>query len=81
MKYVGTDREVCIGDPVLVEGGVTGIIVCDFERWLCLNGYESWLTKEKMVGGNYLSSGILVETVDIGMIHYAEPDETIIFNG
>ena len=81
MKYVGIDRKICIGDLVLVESGVIGTVVCDFERWICLEGYESWLTKEKMAGGDYLSSGILVETVEIGMIHYAEPDETIIFNG
>lgn len=31
--------------------------------------------------GDYLSSGVLIETADIGMIHYAEPDETIIFTG
>lgn len=81
MKYAGIDWEIRIGDPVLVESGVIGTVVCDFERWICLDGYESWLTKEKMVGGDYLSSGILVETVDIGMIHYSEPDETIVFNG
>jgi hypothetical protein len=81
VKYESIDREICVGDSVLVEGGIMGTVVCDFERWLCLNGYEDWLTKEKMVGGNYLSSGILVKTDDMGMIHYAEPDETIVFNG
>lgn len=81
MKYMGIDQVICVGDPVLVESGVIGTVVCDFERWVCLDGYESWLTKEKMAGGDYLSSGVLIETADIGMIHYAEPDETIIFSG
>lgn len=71
MKYVNVDRQIGIGDSVLVEGGVIGIVVCDFERWLCLDSYESWFTKKKMADGDYLSSGVLVETADIGMIHYA----------
>jgi hypothetical protein len=79
VKYINSDRTICVGDSVLVEGNVQGRVVCDFENWLCIKGYESWLTKEEMVGGGYLASGVLIETLDIGMIHYAEPDETIVF--
>lgn len=79
MKYFNSDREICVGDSVLVEGDARGVVICDFERWLCLKGYESWLTKEKMLGGDYLSSGILVETSGAGVIHYPCPDETVLF--
>lgn len=79
MKYINSGREICVGDSVLVEGNARGAVICDFERWLCLTDYESWLTKEKMLGGDYLSSGVLVETSGIGVIHYPGPDEAILF--
>ncbi|WP_223619887.1 hypothetical protein [Lysobacter sp. ESA13C] len=79
MNYAGLDREMAVGDIVLVEGAAQGLVICDFERWLCLDGYEDWLTKKEMVGGGYLSSGVLVKTAEMGMVHYAVPDATIVF--
>jgi hypothetical protein len=79
MRYVNEERSIQAGDSVLVEGGVKGVVVCDFDHWTCLSGYESWLSKVEVVGGASLSSGILVETSEIGMVHYAEPDDEIVF--
>lgn len=79
MRYVNEARSIRAGDSVLVEGGVKGVVVCDFDNWTCLSGYESWLSKVEVVGGASLSSGVLVETSEIGMVHYAEPDDEIVF--
>ncbi|NOT88218.1 MAG: hypothetical protein HOP03_08540 [Lysobacter sp.] len=77
MKYLKGDRDIRVGDVVNVEGNVRGLVVCDFDNWLCAVGYDSWLTKEEMVGGGRLDKGVLIETEDLGMLYYAEPDQTI----
>ncbi len=77
MKYIKKDREILVGDLVNVEGNVRGLVVCDFDNWLCVTGYEDWLTKDKMIGGDRLEKGILIKTEDLGMLYYAEQDETI----
>lgn len=78
MRYTRGNRDIRIGDSVIADGS-KGLIICDFERWECMAGYEDWLTKEQMLGGGYLSSGVLVKTEDFGLIHYPKEDESIDF--
>lgn len=77
MKYVNNGPGIAVGDSVLVEGDIRGVVICDFDNWQCLTGYEGWLTKEEMVGGGFLSSGVLIETAEIGIVHYALRDAEI----
>ncbi len=78
MFYKNELKEINIGDHVIVEGNVHGLVICDFDKWECLKGYEDWLTKEQLVGGNTLSSGIMVKTEELGVLYYAEADDDII---
>jgi hypothetical protein len=78
MYYESDGSEISLGDHVIVEGNVRGRVVCDFDRWVCLDGYEAWLSKKELVGGGTLSSGIMVETKEIGMVHYATDDAAIV---
>jgi hypothetical protein len=78
MRYRADASEIHAGDHVLVEGDVPGVVVCDFDNWQAIAGYEGWLTKEELVGGGKLSSGIMVETKDLGMVHYPSEDDRIV---
>lgn len=78
MKYTNDGSEISVGDRVVVEGDVPGIVVCDFDRWRCLDGYEDWLTKKELVGGGRLESGVMIKTEKLGYVHYAEPDQQIV---
>jgi hypothetical protein len=78
MNYKKDGREIRVGDEVLVEGNVSGVVVCDFEKWDCVGGYESWLTKDKLVSGDTLSSGVMIKTAELGFLHYAEEDDDIL---
>lgn len=77
MRYKQNDVPVKIGDQVIVEGNVTGIVVCDFDQKKCLDGYEDWLTDDELIGGGKLSSGIMVKTDELGFLHYPEEDDDI----
>lgn len=57
------------------------MVVCDFDRWKCLEGYESWLNKEDLAGGGELSSGFMIETKELGFLHYADEDVAILRDG
>ena len=81
MLYSHTDNRISLGDRVLIDGKVKGVVVCDYDSWKSLDGYESWLTKEQLVGGGMFSSGIMVETKELGFLHYAEGDEDIALDG
>lgn len=74
MHYKSDGSEINVGDRVLLYGDVPGVVVCDFDRWLCMKGYEEWLTKEELVGGGHLDSGIMIETKEMGMLHYPDDD-------
>lgn len=74
MKYAGSVENIQIGDVVNVDG-LDGVVVCDYENNTALNGYEGWLIKDELVGGGYLSTGIMVETEKAGFIYY--PDEDV----
>lgn len=78
MRYKNDGSAITLGDHVIVEGNVSGIVVCDFDKWRCLEGYEDWLTKEELVGGGKLASGVMIETSELGFLHYAEEDEDIL---
>jgi hypothetical protein len=77
MRYTNDGTEIGVGDQVIVEGDVQGIVVCDFDGWKCLEGYEDWLTKKELVGGGHLTSGVTIKTEKLGVLHYAEPDPQI----
>jgi hypothetical protein len=78
VHYKGSGEEVRVGDRVLVEGNVPGTVVCDFDNWKSLDGYEHWLTTEELVGGGTLKSGIMVETTELGFVHLPEVDDELI---
>ena len=78
MLYKKDRTEIVIGDEVVVEGNVRGLVVCDFDKNRCLSGYEGWLTKEELLGGGTLSVGIMIQTKDLGMLHYADEDIEIV---
>lgn len=78
MNYVSNGRTIRIGDSVLLAGD-KGVVICGYDKWECLSGYEGWLTKEELVGGGFLSSGVMIETAGTGIVHYPEPDDEIEF--
>lgn len=78
MKYLDSGKDIQVGDVVKVDG-VDGVVVCDYENNIALDGYESWLIKETLVGGGNLSTGIMVDTKEYGLIHYPDEDPDIKF--
>lgn len=78
MNYYGTRSEIKVGDPVLVEGGSPGTVICDIDAGLCLPGYERLLPTLGDPSGDYPRAGIIVDARDFGFIHYAEEDEDIV---
>jgi hypothetical protein len=69
MRYA-TGREMAVGDEVLADD-MRGVIVCDFDNRRFADGFESWDTPTiEMVGGGTLSSGVLIQTKEAGLIHY-----------
>jgi hypothetical protein len=78
MLYKQTGLPIQVGDHVIVEGNVRGIVVCDYDQGKCLEGYDDWLTKETLIGGGTLSKGVMVNTNELGFIHYPDEDDNII---
>lgn len=69
MRY-STGEEMAIGDEVLADG-MSGVIVCDFDNRLFVDGYHDWNTPTiEMIGGGTLSSGVMILTKEAGLIHY-----------
>lgn len=69
MRYA-TGEEMAVGDEVLADG-MSGVIVCDFDNRLFAEGFERCdMPTVEMLGGGTLSSGVLVETKEAGLIHY-----------
>ena len=66
MKYIN-DKEVMLGDKVDIGGGMTGTVVCSIEDQLYSDGYlqSKW---------EHLGKGILVDSEQAGLVHFAEPD-------
>jgi hypothetical protein len=70
MRYP-TGREMKVGDEVVADG-MRGVIVCDFDSREFAKGYEAWDVPPtlEMLGGGTLSSGIMIETAEAGLVHY-----------
>ena len=65
-----TGEKMRVGDRVVADG-MTGVIVCDFDHRECLEGYSGWdMPDVEMLGGGTLSSGVMIETVEAGLVHY-----------
>ena len=68
-------HRVKIGDYVTADG-MTGLVVCDFDNREFLEGYEGWdMPTVEMLGGGTLSSGVMIETKEAGLIHYPQEHE------
>ncbi|NHL65002.1 hypothetical protein [Burkholderia ambifaria] len=78
MKYVSSGLDIHIGDHVIVEGDVAGLVVCDFDKHQCVDGYDDWLIDQELVGGGKMSEGILVETKALGFLYYSSEDDEIV---
>lgn len=77
MNY-STGQLIKVGDQVIADG-MAGRVVCDFDSREFLDGYESWDTPTvEMLGGGALSCGVMVETEEAGLVHYADEDKGII---
>ena len=77
MRY-STGQQIKVGDQVVADG-MTGLVVCDFDNREFLDGYDGWdMPSVEMLGGGTLSSGVMIETQEAGLIHYPEQDEGII---
>lgn len=60
-----------VGDEVRADG-MRGIIVCDFDNRRFADGYEGWdIPTVEMLGGGTLTSGVMVDTEEAGLVHYA----------
>jgi hypothetical protein len=77
MRYGVDTSEIKVGDRVIVEGNVHGQVVCDYDKRVCLPGYEQWLESRPMADGTVLASGIMVETSELGFLYYASEDVDI----
>ena len=61
---------MAVGDDVVADG-MDGVIVCDFDSRRFAKGYEPWdIPTVEMSGGGTLSSGVMVDTVEAGLVHY-----------
>lgn len=78
MRYA-TGQTMKIGDEVIADG-MSGVIVCDFDDRCFMDGYEGWnMPDVEMLGGGKLSSGVMIETVEAGMVHYTDQGDRIEF--
>lgn len=69
MNYFENTKKIQLGDKVLLDYDVVGIVVCDFDEHVSLEGFESWLIDDELVGGGYLDNGIMVKTESMGFVH------------
>lgn len=77
MRY-STGEEMAVGDDVVADG-MDGVIVCDFDNRRFANGYEKWDKPSiETSGGGTLSSGVMVDTVEAGLVHYGSGTDGII---
>lgn len=65
-----TGEQMKVGDEVVADG-MSGLVVCDFDSREFLEGYSDWDTPDlEMDGGGTLSSGVMIQTVEAGLVHY-----------
>jgi hypothetical protein len=63
-------EQIKVGDQVTADG-MTGVVVCDFDNRAFSEGYAGWnMPDVEMLGGGALSSGIMIETIEAGLVHY-----------
>lgn len=63
-------KPIKVGDEVLADG-MSGVVVCDFDNRAFLKGYEGWdMPGVEMLGGGSLSTGVMINTLEAGLIHY-----------
>ena len=68
MKYLSS-QEIYVGDNVTVDK-CEGVVVCVIDTKQFTGKYtEGWA---------YLEKGCLVETKEMGLVHYPEPDEDLL---
>ena len=73
VRYI-SGQMMRVGDEVVADK-MPGTIVCDFDNRVFAEGYADWdLPEVEMLGGGTLSSGIMILTLEAGLIHY--PDGT-----
>ena len=77
MNYESDGTAIKVGDSVFVEGNVPGLVVCSFDTREAMHGYEQWLEDFNLQGGGKLDSGILVQTEELGILHYPNHDASI----
>jgi hypothetical protein len=70
MKY-STGEEVRLGDKVKLWAGAEGIVVCSLDSKEFSDAYSE-------ADWGYLKKGVLIESLQAGLIHYLEPEETMI---
>jgi len=74
-----TGEEMAVGDNVVADG-MDGVIVCDFDNRSFARGYEKWdMPTVEMLGGGTLSSGVMVDTVEAGLVHYGSGTDGLMF--
>ena len=70
MKYA-TGELIHVGDKVQPWQGCCGIVVAsmDTDEYSDEHPREQW---------SYLRTGIMIDTDEIGLVHYTEPDEDLL---
>lgn len=77
MNY-SNGQQIKVGDQVVADG-MAGHVVCDFDNREFIDGYKGWdMPNVEMLGGGALSSGVMIETEEAGLVHYADEDKGII---
>jgi hypothetical protein len=71
MNYSQSMKKIQLGDLVRIDFDTVGTVVCDFDSWTCLEGYDYWLVKDELVGGGYLT-GVMIKTEELGFLHCAD---------
>lgn len=79
VKYRDGDRNIRLGDSVLVENGIGGLVVCDFEGKEYEPGYEDWSAGFCAAASGIPVKGIMVSTAEYGLIYYESEDDSIVF--
>ena len=76
MRY-SNGQAMTVGDEVKADG-MSGVIVCDFDNRQFLVGFEDWdMPTVEMLGGGKISSGVMVNTVEAGLVYYSEQADDI----
>lgn len=68
-----TGKPIDVGNSVSADG-MRGIVVCDFDNRRFAVGYEQWdmPTTAMANGSTKLSSGIMIDTKEAGLVWYRE---------